>query len=253
MNYMQYKYKVILAISQQLNIPLEDIQHYAHWYKNIGSLKYDFINGFSFELENDVKTFIAKSYLTQDKKYVSDLELKDKFTIQDIRNKKEFTPIQLNKKIYERDEILFTIGYEGLSIDGYINKLLENGIKTVVDVRRNAFSNKFGFTKKEFQYCLEKSGIKYIHIPELGIESEKRKEVKKDLDFGLFANGKSVVKEMFEEYKLSLSSKKLYIDKLLNVSKKDKMVAITCFEASYKDCHRGVLAGFLKDVEIINI
>lgn len=251
---MQYKHKVILAISQQLNIPLEDIQQYAYWYKNIGNLNYDFVNGFSFELENDVKTFITKKYLEQDKRYVSDLDLKDKFTIQDIRNKKEFTPQQIQQKIYEYSEILFTIGYEGLSIDSYINKLLENNIKTLVDVRKNAYSNKFGFTKKEFQYCLEKSGIKYIHIPELGIESEKRKEAKKDLNFGLFATaGKSATDEMFEEYRLSLPLKKRWTDLLLNILKQNKIIAITCFEANYKDCHRHVLVESLININIINI
>ncbi len=252
---MQYKHKIILAISQQLNIPLKDIQQYAYWYKNLGNLNYDFVNEFSFELENDVKTFIAKAYLSQDKKYSDDLELKDKFTIQDIRSGKTFEVKQLTKNIQPQDEVLFTIGYEGLSIDSYINKLLENNIKTLVDVRKNAYSNKFGFSKNEFSYCLEKSAIKYIHIPELGIESEKRKEVKKEneMNFGLFAKEKSATDLMFEEYRLSLSSKTTYTNKLLNILAQDKIIAITCFEADYKQCHRWVLAKSFERLNVVNL
>ena len=69
---------------------------------------------------------------------------------------------------------LFTIGYEGVSPEEYLNKLIKNNIKTVVDVRKNPLSRKYGFSKTQLCGLLEKLNIKYVHIPNLGIESDKR-------------------------------------------------------------------------------
>ncbi len=259
---MQSKYKIVLSLSQELNIPLDSIQKYVQWYKLQISINYDFVNGYSFELENDVKTFIAKNYLAK-KRYAFDLEMKDKLAVQGLKNKiakgEEFTLPTLEYQAKRESNTLFTIGYEGISIDTYINKLLTNHIKILVDVRKNAYSNKFGFSKKEFQYCLEKSGIKYIHIPELGIESEKRQELKtakssSSNGYDLFGGRvKNIENKLFEDYKNNLLSKQKYIDKLLQILQDNELIAITCFEADYKCCHRHVLAESLSGVEVVNL
>jgi hypothetical protein len=253
---MQSKHKIVLAISQKLNVPLDGVQKYVQWYKIERAINYDFVNGHSFELENDIKTFIKKDYLIK-KQYVFDLGIQDKFAIQDLKNKVEkdekFTTLPMEFQAKRDENTLFTIGYEGISIDTYINKLLQNHIKTLVDVRKNSYSNKFGFSKKEFVYCLEKSNIKYIHIPELGIESEKRQGLKtakssSSSDYDLFGNGvKNIENKLFEDYKNNLPSKQKYIDKLLEILAQDKLIAITCFEADHKCCHRHVLASSLFD------
>ncbi|QED23013.1 DUF488 domain-containing protein [Candidatus Deianiraea vastatrix] len=259
---MQSKYKIVLSLSQELNIPLEEIQKYVQWYKVQTGINYDFVNCFSCELENDIKTFIAKDYLSK-KRYAFDLEMKDKLAVQGLKNKiakgEEFVLPKLEFQPQREKNTLFTIGYEGISIDTYINKLLANHIKTLVDVRKNAYSNKFGFSKKEFQYCLEKSDIKYIHIPELGIESEKRQELKTAKNsssngYDLFGNGvKNIENKLFEDYKNNLPSKQRNIERLLQILEQDKLIAITCFEADYKCCHRHVLAESLSEVEVVNL
>ena len=259
---MQSKYKIVLSLSQELAIPLEETQKYVQWYKLQTGINFDFVNGFSCELENDVKTFIAKDYLSK-KRYAFDLEMKDKLVVKGLKNKiakgEEFVLPKLEFQPKREQNTLFTIGYEGISIDTYINKLLANQIKTLVDVRKNAYSNKFGFSKKEFVYCLEKSGIKYIHIPELGIESEKRQELKtvkssSSSGYDLFGNGiKNIENKLFEDYKANLSSKQMYIDRLLQTLEQEKLIAITCFEADYKCCHRHVLAESISGVEVVNI
>jgi uncharacterized protein (DUF488 family) len=70
---------------------------------------------------------------------------------------------------------VFSIGYEGLTIDSFLNKLIANNITVVVDVRNNPQSMKYGFSKKSFKQYIESAGMKYIHIPELGIPSAMRK------------------------------------------------------------------------------
>lgn len=132
----------------------------------------------------------------------------------------------------------FTIGYEGISFENYINKLIENDIEILCDVRKNPFSMKFGFSKNMLRNTLENIGIKYIHIPELGIDSEERKEL----------NGLSDYKKLFEEYEkntLSTNSAKIALDMLQKLSSKNK-IALTCFEKDIEYCHRGVIAKKLK-------
>jgi hypothetical protein len=45
------------------------------------------------------------------------------------------------------DAALHTIGYEGHSVESYLNALLQNGITILCDVRRNPISRKYGFSK----------------------------------------------------------------------------------------------------------
>lgn len=85
---MQSKYKIVLSLSQELTIPLEEIQKYVQWYKIQTGINYDFVNGYSCELENNIKTFIFKDYLSK-KRYAFDLEIKDKLAVQGLKNKIE--------------------------------------------------------------------------------------------------------------------------------------------------------------------
>ena len=59
---------------------------------------------------------------------------------------------------------LLTIGYEGLSIDAYLNKLIINNVLVLVDVRANPVSRKYGFSKRILQNHIEKTNIHYIHL-----------------------------------------------------------------------------------------
>ena len=47
----------------------------------------------------------------------------------------------------------------------------------------NAYSQKYGFSKTQLTKACEGVGIEYIHIPELGIESDKRKDLKSQEDY----------------------------------------------------------------------
>ena len=52
------------------------------------------------------------------------------------------------------DKVLFTVGYEGRSIDHYLNLLIENNIKLLCDVRYNPISMKYGFSKNQLdKHC----------------------------------------------------------------------------------------------------
>jgi uncharacterized protein (DUF488 family) len=134
-----------------------------------------------------------------------------------------------------------SIGYEGRTIDAFLNELIRYNVSLLVDVRKNAFSMKKGFSKNQLKHFLEKAGIKYLHLPELGIESEKRKEL----------NSREDYLELFKEYKKSLFAKKEKIEELKKLAENER-IALMCFEADKSFCHRGVLSDFLNK-EVVHI
>ena len=77
----------------------------------------------------------------------------------------------------------FTIGYERKDIDKFLNILIKNKIDLLIDVRRNPFSMNFSYIKNALRKKLKSVEIDYLHIPELGIEGEDRKNLKTRSDY----------------------------------------------------------------------
>jgi len=75
---------------------------------------------------------------------------------------------------------LFTLGYEGLTIDAFITRLQTAQVKTVVDVRELPLSRKKGFSKSAFCAALSAHGIAYLHAPALGCPKPIRNQYKAD-------------------------------------------------------------------------
>jgi uncharacterized protein (DUF488 family) len=142
----------------------------------------------------------------------------------------------------DKEPHIFTLGYEGLTIDSFLNKLIANNIMAVIDVRNNPQSMKYGFSKKSFSDYIEKAGMKYFHIPELGIPSAMRK--------GL---GKSVSHEnLFHKYETDLlphqNEAKTYLNGLISEYPR---IALVCFEADHHYCHRYTLVEHLQKEKTI--
>ena len=154
---------------------------------------------------------------------------------QKIMNEDELMAI---KHAYPNDNgfAFFTIGYEGHSFENYLNRLIKNNIKILCDVRLNPLSRKYGFSKSTLSDTLKKLDIEYLHIPELGIVSEKRQMLKTEKDYN----------HLFDEYeKTTLLKNNDALDCLASMMQKYKRVAITCFEATHCMCHRGRVANAL--------
>lgn len=138
-----------------------------------------------------------------------------------------------NQKIKTNETILFTIGYEGVSLENYLNKLVKNDVKLLVDVRKNSLSMKFGFSKSLLKKYCESLHINYIHIPEVGINSDQRQQLHSQKDYD----------ELFEKYKkTTLVETNSYQSTIIDLLKKNSRIALTCFEADVCQCHRKPLA-----------
>jgi uncharacterized protein (DUF488 family) len=156
-----------------------------------------------------------------------------------ILNKDYYNKV-LNAKPNEHIKSIFTIGYEGISLEEYLNKLVRNNIKLLVDVRKNPLSMKYGFSKTLLKRFCESLGIKYIHIPEVGISSNKRQTLEKQEDYD----------RLFESYKkTTLKETSTQQRKIIELLNEYNRIALTCFESNICQCHRLPLAESLKSIE----
>lgn len=149
-----------------------------------------------------------------------------------VLNTNEYFAVESAKPAFE-STVLFTIGYEGISLEEYLNKLILNGVKLLCDVRKNSLSMKFGFSKSQLRKACEGVGIDYEHIPDLGIDSDKRQELKTQSDYD----------KLFRQYKSETLTRTFsQQEHILELLKKHKRIALTCFEANICQCHRKHLA-----------
>jgi len=127
---------------------------------------------------------------------------------------------------------IYTIGYEERSVDGFLDKLIRAGVRRIVDVRANPISRKYGFAKRSLEGLASKVNIAYSHFQQLGISSEKRKEVHSAAEF----------RKLFSYYEREILPQKAgELAKLAQLMKAAPSVLV-CMEKEAVDCHRSRLA-----------
>ncbi len=172
------------------------------------------------------KVYSEFPYYAINSKIISEANLnaKEKNRIESVKPKQ-------NKKC------IFTIGYEGRSIDEYLNLLMKNNIKVLCDVRKNPLSRKYGFSKKSLQEKTRSLNIEYLHLPSLGINGQLRSNLKTKQDY----------RKLFSIYKKEiLSSEGNALKEIMNTFLHNKRIALTCFEAEHDMCHRHCVSSELK-------
>lgn len=141
---------------------------------------------------------------------------------------KELEAIDAQRQ-FPNTSALFTLGYEGISVDAYLDILVRSNIRMLVDVRKNPFSRKFGFSQRALKENTERIGVEYRHLPELGIESVLRRELISAEDY----------KQLFEYYANEiLPVQASALDRVKMYVFKYGRIALTCFEAQAHMCHR---------------
>lgn len=126
-----------------------------------------------------------------------------------------------------------TIGYEGHTLESYLNLLLKGGVSVLCDVRRNPISRKYGFSKNTLARGCEGVGIRYEHLPELGISSDRRQSLETQADYDA----------LFEEYeRSSLPRQSAALNTIRGWVHGGERVALTCFEHLPQRCHRHCVA-----------
>ena len=153
----------------------------------------------------------------------------------ELLNDAELAAIE-SERPKDNTECLFTIGYEGISFDAYLDRLVRNNVRLLCDVRRNPLSRKYGFSKATLRDKVRELGIRYVHVPELGISSDERRSLTTEQDY----------ERLFARYEQT--TLRQACDALARVGAllaEHRRVALTCFEADVNMCHRGRVANAL--------
>jgi uncharacterized protein (DUF488 family) len=284
---MFYRRKIVLALLQLFEGKIDKISLQKLLFlftQRQTKAEYDFIpykyGCYSYSANADLTTMVKKGMLSETTSHFSSNETTDYFKMLKETDKKLMIEIKflygsksanslmkhtyLNfpywainslkaKEILSEDEyrkvtsakpridktILFTIGYEGISLEEYLNRLIKNDVKVLVDVRNNPLSMKYGFSKNQLQRYCNSLGIDYVHIPEVGIQSEQRQELHEQANYD----------ELFAIYrKNNLPNTISSQEKILNLLKEKKRIALTCFEANICQCHRKHLAEAIENL-----
>lgn len=125
---------------------------------------------------------------------------------------------------------IFSIGYEGTTIDQFIDELLAQDIERIIDVRSTPISRKHGFSKTLLSSYLAQAEINYSHLPALGCPKFIRDTYKQDKDWTSYT-----IK--FCRY---LKTKEKELENLYFISLEERC-ALLCFEANFRECHRSLI------------
>lgn len=122
----------------------------------------------------------------------------------------------------------YTAGYEGQSVDGFLNMLVRCGMQRVIDVRQNPVARRFGFHKSTLSRLCGDVSIEYVHLPQLGVPSELRRGLETQDDY----------EALFDRYEAEiLPVQAEALDRIAEMMA-EKPSAVVCMEADPNRCHR---------------
>lgn len=131
---------------------------------------------------------------------------------------------------------IYTAGYQGISIDGFMDFLMRTGIKHVLDIRRDAVSRKYGFSKNSLKNICSRLGLEYGHFPSLGIGRADRNAAHESGDY----------RSLFSRYRRSVRSEATALSSIQQEIQASPSVLL-CAEADPHHCHRRILAELISD------
>lgn len=132
-------------------------------------------------------------------------------------------------------QAIYTAGYEGKTVDEFLNLLMRSGIRRLIDVRYNPISRRYGFHKSTLKRLCNALDIDYQHLPGLGIPGSARADL---------SSTDSYI-ALFKEYRCGLSDRWDDLQKAMSLLKSEPSVLV-CMEANPECCHRTVLAQHLE-------
>lgn len=264
--------RFLLSFIRQLKdgVTATDIQKLVFMYTMHNKAEfYDFVpyrfGPYSFQLAEDIDILCRDNYLSKEGSYIQALgryKLETLFPVMSERGNSlikkayiEYPYYAINSEILEnlfdenetvnfinkrkeysrQEQMLFTIGYEGKNIESFMNTLIQNDVHLICDVRKNPLSRKFGFSKTKLQHIADRVKIKYMHIPALGIDSDKR----------AFLNSEDDYRCLFADYAKHLPALKMLLEDVYSLLISNKRIALMCYELKPEMCHRHVIRDYI--------
>ncbi|AVQ72604.1 MAG: DUF488 family protein [Microcystis sp.] len=132
---------------------------------------------------------------------------------------------------------LFTIGFTQKTAQKFFDDLQKAGVKRVIDTRLNNVSQLAGFSKKaDLEYFLKViGGIDYVHVLDLAPTQDILDEYKKKkVDWTIYE----------QKFRQLISSRRIETKVSPDVINN---ACLLCSEAKPHNCHRRLVAEYLKD------
>ena len=127
---------------------------------------------------------------------------------------------------------VYTIGYEGKTVDAFFNYLLKKGIATIIDIRANPVSRKYGFAGSRMKKIGENLGIEYQHYPYLGISSTARANL----------TNRASRARLFTQYEQTTLVERKQEMEEVGIYMQVKASVLVCVEKDVNSCHRSKLS-----------
>lgn len=139
---------------------------------------------------------------------------------------------------------LFTIGYEGVTMDEFLAALRNARVERVIDVRALPLSRRPGFPKTPLKNALGEVDIDYVHLRALGTPSEGRTAARA---------GRKADLERIYAGQLELPEAMVAAEEMKRLAA-EKPSVLLCFEREPACCHRALLwQAVAQDAEIVDL
>lgn len=151
------------------------------------------------------------------------------YALNSERTERRFFPMPFRPKA---PAAVYTVGYEGKSVDAFFNYLLEKGIETIIDVRANPVSRKYGFSGSRMKQIGESLGLDYLHFPSLGVASSERASLRENRSYT----------RLFNKYEQHILAHRKQEVKEVGQYMQGKPSVLVCVEKDVTCCHRSRLS-----------
>ena len=139
---------------------------------------------------------------------------------------------------------IFTIGYEGTTMDEFLAALKAAGVERLIDVRALPLSRRPGFSKSPLRAALEEAGIEYVHLKALGTPAEGRSAARA---------GRHADLERIYAGQLELPEAIVQGAQMIELAE-EKPSALLCFEREPAHCHRTLLLDAVApDADVVDL
>ena len=160
------------------------------------------------------------------------------FMVADLARALDLTLADLDALARVTPSGLFSIGYEGRDVDGFVGELSEAGVTMVADVRLTPLSRKPGFSKTKLGQHLGEAGIDYLHLRSLGNPKDNRPPFWE----GRIEEGRARFRTLLEAPG-AVSA----LTELAGHAERQR-VAVLCFERDEHRCHRKVILDEIRGI-----
>lgn len=134
---------------------------------------------------------------------------------------------------------IYTIGYEGATMAGFLAALQGAGVEQVIDVRALPLSRRPGFSKSSLAASLAEAGIGYVHLKALGTPKRGRDAAKK----GDVATLRAVYDDQLALPEAQAAAA------IMLARAAERPSALLCYERDPCHCHRTLLLRAVGDGE----